>query len=391
MRIGIDATCWHNRRGYGRHARALLCALVKHFPEHEYIFFLDCETGADSLPAGIQLRILASSTPTAVAAGANGRRSFRDMWRVSRAISAEPLDVLLFPTIYSFVPTATRARKLIIIHDVIAETFPKLTMPGKTARLLWRLKVALGRMQADTLITVSEFSRDAIARHFGIRRDCIQVVGEASDPVFRVLTDSRKSDVLRQLGVSGDCQLVVYVGGFSPHKNVPALVEAFHNIRHQFPSATLILAGELESEVFYSHIQEIRAVVKEFEMESRVIFTGRISDEYLVRLLNHSHVLVLPSLMEGFGLPAVEAAACGCPVIATKQSPLPQLLGDGGIYIEPGTGELQDALALVLSSPTVRERMREAAISSAQRLTWDSAAVQLMGVISKIDACHAAA
>jgi glycosyltransferase involved in cell wall biosynthesis len=391
MRIGIDATCWQNRRGYGRHARALLSALVEQFPEHKYIFFLDSAIGVESIPPSVERRILESSAPTAVAAGASGRRSISDMWRVSRAISSEPLDVVLFPTIYSFVPTATRARKLIFIHDVIAEKFPELTSPNKTARLLWQLKVAVGRLQADTLITVSDYSREAISKHFGIRRDRIHVVGEASDPVFRVLTGSKRADVLGQFGLSTDRQIIVYVGGFSPHKDVPSLVESFYKIHDRFPAAILILAGELESEIFHSHIDEIRRQVSEFRMESRVIFTGRIPDENLVQLLNHSDVLVLPSLMEGFGLPAIEAAACGCPVIATKQSPLPQLLGRGGLYIQPRTGELQDALVRVLTSPALRQEMREAALTAARRLTWSAAAAQLMSVISSPKKRHEAA
>jgi glycosyltransferase involved in cell wall biosynthesis len=391
MRIGVDATCWQNRRGYGRHARALLGALVQRYPEHEYVFFLDSKTGLETIPSAVQLRVIESPNPTAVAAGASGRRSLRDMWRVSRAISQEPLDVLLFPTIYSFVPTTTQARKLIVIHDVIAEKFPNLTIPDNTARLFWRLKVAMGRMQADTLITVSEFSRQAISQHFGIKADRIQVVGEASDPIFRVQAESKKSQVMQKLGILEDARLVVYVGGFSPHKDVPALVEAFHKVRDQFPTAILVLAGELESEVFHSHIHAVRDCVKEFALESRVIFTGRISDEDLVPLLNHSDVLVLPSLMEGFGLPAIEAAACGCPVIATKQSPLPQLLGEGGIYIEPRTGELEQALIRVLSSASLRARMKEAAVEAASRLTWEAAAAQLMSVIAKSVGLYAAA
>jgi glycosyltransferase involved in cell wall biosynthesis len=120
-------------------------------------------------------------------------------------------------------------------------------------------------------------------------------------------------------------------------------------------------------------------------MADRVVFTGYLPDEDLAVLLNLATVLVLPSLMEGFGLPGVEAAACGCPVIATRESPLPGLLGEGGIFIDPvQPAQLEDALRRVLESGDVRRRMRDACIAAARRLTWDAAAGQMLSVIRQV-------
>ena len=168
MRIAVDATCWHNRRGYGRHARALLRTLVHLDTASQYTLFLDAAVTTEPMPPECDVRVLASGTPTVQAASANGRRSLADMWRVSRALSAREFDVLLFPTIYSYVPTFGRARKLVMVHDVIAETYPHLTVPRLSARLFWNAKVALGRMQADALITVSDYSRAGILKRFGV-------------------------------------------------------------------------------------------------------------------------------------------------------------------------------------------------------------------------------
>src|SRR6516225_7550376 len=99
-RIGVDATCWHNRRGYGRHARALLTALVRHDGRNRYTLFLDSTEAAEPLPEGCEVRVLRPAAPTVVAASANGRRSAADLWRMSRALSAPEFDLLLFPTIY---------------------------------------------------------------------------------------------------------------------------------------------------------------------------------------------------------------------------------------------------------------------------------------------------
>src|ERR1041385_5097866 len=92
MRIGVDATCWQNSRGYGRHARALLGALVRRYPANGYQFFLDWADKLDALPPAAAVRLLRPSVPTALAASANGHRAFADMWRMSRAISTADLD-----------------------------------------------------------------------------------------------------------------------------------------------------------------------------------------------------------------------------------------------------------------------------------------------------------
>lgn len=385
MRIGIDATCWHNRRGYGRHARALLSALVRLDRANQYTLFLDSTEAAEPTPPECEVRLLRPSVPTVRAASASGRRSLGDMWRMSRALSAPEFDMLLFPTIYSFVPTFGRARKLVMIHDIIAETYPKLTVPRLSARVFWRLKSALGRMQADALITVSDYSRDGIVRHFKVDPGRVFVVGEAADPVFRKLQRAEPGPKLRGLGIDRMRRTVVYIGGFSPHKNLEALVAAFGKIaaRPELADVRLVMIGDTSGDAFHTYFGTIAAQVDALGLSDRVTFTGYMGDEDVVELLNLASVLVLPSLMEGFGLPAVEAAACGCPVIATKASPLAGLLGEGGIYVESREPDIAAALIAVLSSGELRARMSVCGLAAAARLTWDEAARQMMAVIEK--------
>src|SRR5438105_6485992 len=107
MRVGVDATCWQNNRGYGRHARSLLTALLRQDNSNQYVFFIDTTERLNDLPANAQVHVVRSSAPTAQAAAANGHRSISDMWRMSRQMSRAPLDLLLFPTIYSYVPVLT--------------------------------------------------------------------------------------------------------------------------------------------------------------------------------------------------------------------------------------------------------------------------------------------
>src|SRR4030095_16275763 len=103
MQIGVDATCWQNTRGYGRHARALLTALVNLDTNNHYTFFMDSTKNVSGLPNAAEIKVVQSSAPTAVAASANGHRSAADMWRMARAMSNANLDILVFPTIYTYV------------------------------------------------------------------------------------------------------------------------------------------------------------------------------------------------------------------------------------------------------------------------------------------------
>ena len=387
MRVGIDATCWQNTRGYGRHARGLLSALVRKDQSNRYVFFLDSEDQVRTVPEEAEVRLVRNSLPTAVATSANGHRSVVDMWRMSRALSDPEFDLLLFPTVYSYVPVLSRAKKIVMIHDIIAETFPELTVPNKAARLFWYTKVALGRWQADAIVTVSEYSRKGILDHFRMAPGRILVVGEANDPIFRVLDDPQPSARLRALGISSGVRSIVYLGGFGPHKNLEVLLTAFAALapQHEFADVILVMVGEYEKEVFHSSFKMLKRRVQELNLTNRVVFTGYLTDGDLVTLLNLATVLALPSMMEGFGLPAIEAAACGCPVVATKASPLPTLLGEGALYIDPtDVQDLTRALAQVLVSDSLRQRMREAGVAAARRLTWDAAANQLISVLNQV-------
>lgn len=387
MRIGVDATCWGNNRGYGRHARGLLSSLVRIDDSNQYVFFLDSEPDVWSLPAEAEVRLIRSSLPAAMAASANGHRSVSDLWKMSRALSTREFDLLLFPTVYTYVPVYSGAKKVVMIHDVIAETFPDLTIPKISSRYFWKAKVALGRWQADAIVTVSEYSRKGLLEHFRVAPERVFIVGEANDPIFQVLNDFQPSGRLRALGISSGIRFILYVGGFGPHKNLERLVTALKALssRSEFADVSLIMVGDYEKEVFHSSFQKIKSLIQELGISNRVIFTGYLADEDLVILLNIAAVLVLPSLMEGVGLPAIEAAACGCPVIATRASPLPSLLGDGAMYIDPtDQQELERALDTVLSSNELRQQMRRAGVAAAKRLTWDAAAHQLMTILQHV-------
>jgi glycosyltransferase involved in cell wall biosynthesis len=385
MRIGVDATCWQNQRGYGRHARALLKSLVQITPNDLYVFFTDSPDGIADIPDGVEVRLVQASLPASEAASATSHRSLMDMWQMSRGMSVPGFDILLFPTVYTYVPVFSSAKKVIVIHDAIPEVYPELTMPARQGRYFWQLKSMVARRQADAIVTVSEYSRKVLARQFNIPPEKLFVVGEASDPVFHVLDGACRTETLRAKGVPNSGRLIAYLGGFGPHKNILALVKSFSQLAGlpEYDDIYLVMVGEYRNETFHSQIAEIQAEIQRAGISHRVIFTGYLPDEELVVLLNRATVLVLPSLMEGFGLPAIEAAACGCPVIATRESPLPELLGEGGIYINPTDPfELTSALQQVLDSRDLRQAMRVKGLEAARQLTWEHAARQMTEVLS---------
>ena len=401
MRIGVEATCWNCRRGYGRHLRSLFHAVCSLDHSNEYVLFVD--TPLDSLlqplPPAAQLTQVAVSVPAAVAAKADGRRSLADAWSMSRALSSADLDCLIFPTLYSYVPVFTRAKKVLIIHDVIAERLPQHVFPNQTGRMWWRLKSELARAQADRIVTVSEYSRRALIAEFGLEADRVKVVGEAPDPIFRPLAEAALPAAVTSQGVTGQAvtgqgvkrhgRLLTYVGGFGPHKNLSRLLDAFEKLTAQprFDDLLLVLVGDYETDPFYSGYGELRKRLAGSAIEQRVIFPGFLPDEDLVQLLNCSSLVVLPSLMEGFGLPGVEAAACGIPVVATEQSPLKELLGDGVLAFDPyDAGALQRSIERVLEDESLRRRMSQAALRASGALGWRQAASELIDWMEEIRA-----
>ena len=388
MRIGVDATCWNHRRGFGRHLRSLLAALAEVDQPHEYTLFIDGPLIEQvEVPKNAKVVFIQTSVPAVEVARADGSRSLRDMWAVSRALSRAAVDCLFFPTVYSYVPVFSRAIKLLMIHDVIAERLPKHVFPTLAGRTRWRLKATVGRQQADWILTVSDFSRKELVKQFGLRPDKVKVIGEAPHPIFRQLPDATIPAELIRKGVRLDSRLVTYVGGFDPHKNLSRLLDAFSGIAKErdFSGVLLVMVGDYESDPFYSGYPGLRQKLAGSGMESRVIFTGFLPDSDLVQLLNCSSMLVLPSLMEGFGLPAVEAAACGIPVISTRESPLGDLLGGGTLTIDPAkTEDLQRAMARLLNDDSLRREMGREALRAAARLSWEQAARQWLSLLEEV-------
>jgi glycosyltransferase involved in cell wall biosynthesis len=386
MRIGVDATCWSNRRGYGRFTRALLQEVVRLDQRNQYTFFIDHECGEFPLPPGVDVWRVTTKVPTVEAASADGSRSLFDLWQVARAFGRAPIDLLYFPTDYTYVPGFMGVPRIVTVHDAIAELFPNLIFPTLRSKILYRAKVRSGMHQARLLVTVSDYSRRRLVEKLNIPQTRFRVVSEAADAIFRPLGDSA-DDVARRWGVSADAKCLIYVGGFAPHKNLLMLLDIYRELvgRNRFHELRLVLVGDYTGDPFFSCYGQLAERVRQYCLDGHVLFTGRLEDRDLVVLLNRADALVLPSVCEGFGLPAVEAAACGTPVIATTESPLAELLGDGVLPVHHGDrAGWVNAIERVLTDKDLHKHMRDAALTAAGRLSWPNSARQLLAVFDEV-------
>ncbi len=388
MRIGIDAACWANRRGYGRFTRELIKALLRIDTENEYVFFLDKETNAVyDFPDGIIRKVVDTSEPPAKAASASGHRSFTDMLRFSRAVAREDLDIFFFPSVYTYFPIINRAKKVVGIHDVIAERYPQLVFRNNRHRVFWNMKVWMALRQADFILTVSEFSKRGIVEEFNISGERVFVVKEAADPVFyRRERDEDFEDVLRRYHISSKDRVILYVGGIAPHKNIQTLVKAYASLIEEpkYKDVRLVLVGDVEKEVFLVD-SGLSDLIDRLGLNESAIFTGFLEDRDLAILYNAAAVFVLPSYCEGFGLPALEAMACGTPVIGSCTTSLPEVVGNAGLFFHPDSSEeLKDRLCEVLHDDGLRRELSKRAIDRAATYSWELSARQALGMFNEI-------
>lgn len=384
MRIGIDACCWANARGYGRYTRELVGTLVARAPDDEFVCFVDPWTAERFGLEGANVRVVrvGMSAAPAEAAAAQGSRSPLDMLRLTRAVWREAPDVFLSPSVYTYFPLPPRLPAVVVVHDAIAERFPELTLPTRRDRLFWRFKVWLALVQARRVLTVSEFSRAELETVLGVPRERVRVTLEAPAAVYRPSDDpARIREAAAAVGLPPGSRWLTYVGGFNPHKNIDVLVRAHARIVAEMGAEApyLLLVGSIDRDVFHKDLRGVHEIIERSGSGEKVKWTGFVADERLRHLHSGALALVLPSACEGFGLPAVEAAACATPVVATTASPLPGLLEGGGIFVAPGDEPaLVAALRTLLADEPARRAMGARARERTLRLSWaDSADVVL--------------
>lgn len=382
MRVAIDGACWLNRRGYGRFTRSLVASLAALDEDVEYTLMTDFDAAdAPPVPTGVRVVRVPARHPAARSASAAGSRSLPDLWTMSRALSRERFDVVFFPSVYSYVPITGPSRIALVIHDVIPEQFPEHVFPSRRAATQWALKLWAARRQADLVFTVSEASRQAIVQRFALAPERVAVISEAADSAFGLACDAPAMQGVLARWWLVERRYLLYVGGISPHKNLHQLIDAFAALRHN-PHCSidrLVLVGDFSGDAFLSAYDEVCRQVAARELGDAVTFTGYVDDPTLAHLYRGAAAAVLPSLWEGFGLPAVEAMACGAPVVASRRGALPEVVGAAGLLFEPNRdGDLQATLLRLLQDADLQARLRRLGPQRAAEFSWERAAGQTL-------------
>ena len=387
MKIAVDATCWNNRRGFGRFTRELVAAMAAARGERELVLVVDGQTAATAdFPAGLEVCEVQVSQAPIEAASAQSSRSLIDLWRFRQAVVRLQPDVIFFPAVYSFFPVPSDTPALVTIHDVIAETHPDQIFASMRSRWLWNQKVRAALRSSKKIATVSQDARRRIAKAFGRNSDEIAVIGEGVNERFQRQDASKQAAAREQFGIGADEAILLYVGGISPHKNLAALVRSVRLLADRGTTDwRLLLVGDVDGDSFHSAHKEVRSVIRDCGLQERVAFTGYVDDQTLASLYSAAHMLLLPSLDEGFGLPAAEAMACGAPVAASNRGALPEVVGGAGLLFDPlDENAMAAAVERLLSDDELHAACSRIGVKRAKRHRWSTVAGKVFSELDRI-------
>ena len=294
-----------------------------------------------------------------------------EQYGVLRGVHRGQPNLLHIP--YMSAPRINRRRTVVTIHDVIPLIYPEYG-GSATMRLYLRMVLPAAR-RATLILTDSDCSRRDIVRLLGVAHEKVRSIPLAVSEEFRPLSDSAAEAEIRQrLGLPG--AIVYNVGGLDVRKNLAALVEAFGRAYPSIDPATrLVIAGSAHTGNSRLY-PPLEPVIQKWGLEGKVILTGRISEQDKLLLYQISTLYVYPSLYEGFGFTPLEAMACGLPVISSNRSSLPEVVGSGGLVVDPTAGRLAAAIVSLLTDELLHRDLSQRALAQAARFSWARTAEQ---------------
>jgi glycosyltransferase involved in cell wall biosynthesis len=364
MRVAIDARKLHDF-GIGTYIRNILRHLARIDQSTEYVLLTTEQDLGVAASLGPNFRAVLEPSPN---------YSIREQVHVPWVLHREKPD--LFHAPHYVLPQLVRCPSVVTIHDCIHLMFPQY-LPNRAAYAYARGTMWSAARKAERILTVSEASKRDILHFFRVSPNKIDVVYNAIDERFwRVPPDEEVARVRERYQLAH--RFVLYVGNIKPHKNLVRLIEAYDALRQTagFEDVKLLIIGD---EI--SKLPALRRAVHSHKLHKQVRFLGYLSDDTLAILYRLASVFVFPSLYEGFGLPPLEAMACGTPVVTSNVSSLPEVTGDAAVLVDPTDVEsIADGMRRVLADPALAAAMRERGLKRARDFSWEQSVAKIHNV-----------
>lgn len=366
IHIGIDYTAaMHQSAGIGRYTRELVRSVAALSPAHQYHLFVADGRRFDPARPGPNFRW----HPTRLS-----ERWLARLWyRLRLPLPVEwwtgPLDLFHQPD-FVLPPVKANVPTLLTVHDLSFIREPSSVMPGMIRHLTDWVPRSVER--ADHIVAVSEATRRDLIELYQTPPEKISVIYHGVTAHFKPVEQTETGPVRQKYGL-GDRPFMLSVGTIQPRKNYRRLIRALARLD---PSLGLVIVGGKGWGV-----EEILAEAERQNVADRVYFPGFVPDEALSLLYNAAALFVYPSLYEGFGLPLLEAMACGRPVAASNQSALPEVVGEAGLLFDPhNVAEMAATIDRLWRDAPLRRRLSQAARQRAARFTWEEAARRLLAL-----------
>ena len=297
-----------------------------------------------------------------------------DSWLYEKAFYEDYIDtngdVFFFPNIFPF-PTRLKGKMIITVHDLIPIKLPAYT---NNPTLIDKYKSSIENMiKTQPIVMVdSQATKVDIVECTNIKPDRIHVTYLAHDS--SICFPEKNESILSALGIRGPYML--YLAAIDIRKGIDIILEAYHAMQRTFPEIGLVIAGAVDEG--YSTLPR---QMWELSSSPKVLLVGYVTDDQKRALMSGAELFLFPSKYEGFGLPILEAMACGCPVITSNVSSMPEVAGDAGILIDPYSAEeLAHEIERVLGSESLRSELRKRGLAQAAKFSWDKTAEQTEAV-----------
>ncbi len=365
MHIVIDArTVTPHFPGIGRYVSNLLRALPPIMaPGEEITVLVHPDTPTDG-KATIRVR--------------GGPFSLRQQWEVPRALRRLRADI--YHSTYFLMPYRPGVPTVLTVYDLIPILHPEAV--SRQARWLFPHLLRLALRAAQRVIAISTTTRGDLCRVTGVPENRVDVVPLAPDPRFTPQPEPVVAHLREQMGLPP--RYALYVGSNKPHKNLVRLIEAWDLISRMPEAAgwTLLIAGAWDP-----RYPEARQRARALGSQDRVRFLGPVDEADLPALYGGAGLFVFPSLYEGFGLPVLEAMACGAPVVCSDRASLPEVAGEAALLVDPTDVEaLAEAITRLLADEDLREEMRRRALARAAEFSWERTARMTLAVYRQLAA-----